>query len=845
MTFVVIASALAAIGFIAWFFFGPRKVVTADSKGGVQEVLITVSGAYSPSKVSVVAGRPVRLIFDRQETETCSDQVSFPDFGITRSLPAFEKTLIEFTPDKSGEFAFTCSMGMYRGTLVVESSAPQTTTELDIGGMTCAACVSRVEKGLRRIPGVIDCSVNLATETARVRTADGIEVDTLIGAVGKTGYTASERKADSDAKRDAERAKEAKLLGAKFWTALILTAPVVATSMHVPGVPMMPPWVQLILVTPVLFWAGGHFFVQAAKALRYRSADMNVLIALGTGAAYAYSLTKTFPLRHHADVYYEVAAAIIALILLGRWLEARAKGRTGDAIRKLLELQSKTARVVRDNEEKQVPVENVDADDLIVVRPGERLPVDGVMVDGASAIDESMLTGESIPADKAVGDKVYGGTLNREGAFRYRATAIGKDSALARIVRLVQEAQGSRAPIQKLADQITAIFVPIVLMIAASTFAIWFGFVTPGSIVGAMVPSVAVLIIACPCALGLATPVAVMVGTGRSAQLGVLVRDAEALERLAKVDTVVLDKTGTVTLGKPVVTAVETQHGNENEMLTLAASLENLSGHPLAEAVVAEARSRGLQLKQVDHFRSVAGNGLEGVIDGHRVIVGTRAFLERSGCAMNGFVERANQLASKGQTAVYFGLDDRAVAVIALADTPKEEARGAIVRLKALVTDIWMITGDNRPTADAIGQGVGITNVMAEVLPEDKSNAIKGLQSERRVVAMVGDGINDAPALAQADVGIAMGSGADIALETADVALMRSNLNGVPDALLLSRATMATIRGNLFFAFIYNTLGIPLAAFGLLSPILASAAMALSSVSVVTNALRLRKYRPK
>jgi Cu+-exporting ATPase len=847
MTLLVAAAWFAAIALIAWFFFGPRKAAKPETTSGVQEIQILVSGAYSPSRIAVKAGRPVRLVFDRQETETCSDEVSIPDFGIKASLPAFEKTVVEFVPDKTGEFTFSCSMGMYRGTLLVETPnvATESVAELDIGGMTCAACVSRVEKGLRRVPGVVDCSVNLATETARVKFAEGVAVEDLVRAVDKTGYSASQRVAESDAKRDAERAREAKALGAKFWTAIVLTAPVVATSMHLPGIPTMPALLQLLFVTPVMFWAGGQFFVQAAKALRHRSADMNVLIALGTGAAYGYSLTQTFPIRHHAEVYYEVAAAIIALILLGRWLEARAKGKTGDAIRQLLQMQAKTARVIRDGQESQIAIEEVRLDDLVQVRPGERLPVDGVIVEGASAIDESMLTGESIPADKAAGDKVYGGTLNREGAFTYRTTAIGKDSALARIVRLVQEAQGSRAPIQKLADRITAIFVPIVLMVAATTFAVWFGIVTPGSIVGAMVPSVAVLIIACPCALGLATPVAVMVGTGRSAQLGVLIRDAEALERLARVDTVVLDKTGTVTSGKPVVTAIATANGKHDELLAIAASIEKLSAHPLAEAIVEEAKARGLSLSPVEDFRSVTGKGLEAKVSGKRVVVGTKSFMESSGITLNGFVERAESMAKKGQTSVYLGIESEVVAVISLADTPKPEAAEAISRLRKLVGRIWMITGDNRPTAEAIAQQVGIDSVMAEVLPEDKSAAVKSLQSENRVIAMVGDGVNDAPALAQADVGIAMGSGADIALETADVALMRSDLHGVPNAILLSRATLSTIKGNLFFAFIYNTLGIPLAAVGLLSPIVASAAMALSSVSVVSNALRLRKYRPK
>lgn len=771
MVFFTLLGAIAAIGFIAWFFFGPRASERAVRRAGVQEVTIIGSAAHAPAQATV--------------------------------------------------------------------------TELDIGGMTCAACVSRVEKGLRRVPGVLDCSVNLATETARVKAAGNVATEELIRAVERTGYSATVRQTGSDAKREAERAKEANKLAIKFWIAAALTAPVLATAMHIPGVPTMPAWLQLIFVTPVMFWAGGQFFVQAAKALRHRSADMNVLIALGTSSAYFYSLYETFPVRHHAVVYYEVAAAIITLILLGRWLEARAKGRTGEAIRKLLALQSKTARVSRDGIESQIPIEEVVSGDIVIVRPGERIPVDGVIVEGTSAVDESMLTGESLPVDKRPGDKVFGGTLNQEGAITYHATAVGKDSAIARIVKLVQEAQGSRAPIQKLADQITGIFVPVVLMIAVATFAVWFAFVVPASVATAMVHSVAVLIIACPCALGLATPVAVMVGAGRSAQLGVLVRDAEALERLAKVEIVILDKTGTITMGKPRVTRIEVCDGDEAEALTIAASIENLSAHPLGEAVVAAAKSRNLNLKRVDHFRSIAGKGLEGTIEGHRVVIGTRSHLSDCGVTLDGFMQKGEAMASEGQTAVFLGVDGKMRAVIGIADTPKPEARDAIQRLKDLGAAVWMITGDNKPTADAIARMVGIANVMAEVLPEEKANAVKSLQSQNRIVAMVGDGINDAPALAQADVGIAMGSGADVALETADVALLRNDLHGVPDAIRLSRATMATIKGNLFFAFVYNTLGIPLAAMGLLSPIIASGAMALSSVSVVSNALRLKGYRPK
>ncbi len=869
---------VAAIGLIYWFFFGPqREERAAAGAGGVQEITVTVSGAYSPNRISVEAGRPVRLIFDRQESESCSDQVLIPDFGITRDLAAFEKTAVEFTPDKQGEFPFACSMNMYRGVLLVRrqsaeavsrtekpAEAPTRRVDLDIKGMTCAACVSRVVKGIRRVPGVSEASVNLATETAVVQCDPSVSVEQLVAGVDKTGYQASPKTAATLDKKDEEREKETRLIGIKFWIAAALTAPVLATSMHIPGVPQMPAWLALVLTTPVVFWAGGHFFVQAGKALRYRSADMNTLIAVGTGAAFGYSVFATFFKSaleaaglKEVGVYYEVAAAIITLILLGRWLESRAKGRTGEAIRKLLELQAKTARVIRDGKEVSVPLESVRVGDTVVVKPGEKIPVDGAILQGDSTIDESMLTGESIPVDKGPGAKIYGGTQNQQGAFRFKATGVGEETALARIVQLVQEAQGSRAPIQKLTDKITSIFVPVVLMVSVATFVVWMAFAPNAGFTQALVHFVAVLIIACPCALGLATPTAVMVGTGRAATVGVLIRDAEALERLSSVRAVILDKTGTITRGRPELVDVAANDMSADEALALAASVERLSEHPLAEAVVRAAEAKGLAQQPVLNFRAVTGKGIEAEVDGHRVLVGTGALLKERGVSLNGMAETAKAMAAKGRTAVFLSVDGRARGVLAIADTAKPEAKDAVRRLKSLVPEVWMITGDNRATAEAIASEVGIEHVMSEVLPEDKAAKVRELQgatgesgtrrqsSIARRVAMAGDGINDAPALAQADVGIAMGTGADIAMETADVTLMRGDLHGVADSILLSRATMRTIKQNLFFAFVYNSLGIPLAAIGLLSPIIAAGAMALSSVSVVSNALRLRRYRPR
>jgi Cu+-exporting ATPase len=728
-----------------------------------------------------------------------------------------------------------------------EAKRPMSTVRLDIGGMTCAACVTRVEKGLARVPGAT-ASVNLATETATVQAPSGVTAADLIAAVTKTGYTAALARDDSAEKRDAARAREAKTLGVKFWISLALTAPVVAASMHIPGIPEMPGWLQLTLVTPVLFWAGLHFFVNAGKALLHRAADMNLLIAIGTGAAYGYSVYEMLTVAHHPKFYFEVAAAIITLILMGRWLEARAKGRTGDAIKKLLALQSKTAWIVRGGEELEVPIDRVALGDEVLVKPGERVPVDGVVLSGASAVDESMLTGESIPVDKRGGDAVFAGTVNLEGAIRFEAKGVGAETALSRIVHLVQQAQGSRAPIQNLADRITAIFVPAVLMIATVTFVGWFAFGSPGSVADAMVAAVAVLIIACPCALGLATPVAVMVGTGRAAQLGVLIRDAEALERLASVKAIVLDKTGTITAGKPKVVEVRALEGSEDDLLALAGSLEKSSAHPLAAAIVAEAHARGVRLEEPDRFESVTGKGVHGSVGGHDASVGRREMMDARGVDTSAAAAIAGEIAEKGVTAVFVAKGDKAIGVIGIADVPKPESKAALQRIGRLVEDVWMITGDNEQTAKAIAGEVGIRDVIAGVFPEDKAEKLAELRHQggaKRAVAMAGDGINDAPALASADVGIAMGTGSDIAIESADVTLMRGNLNGIPDAILLARRVMTAIRQNLFFAFIYNTLGIPLAALGMLSPIIASLAMALSSVSVVSNALRLKSYRPR
>ncbi|RMG24267.1 MAG: copper-translocating P-type ATPase, partial [Armatimonadetes bacterium] len=612
----------------------------------------------------------------------------------------------------------------------------------------------------------------------------------------------------------------------------------------------LPKSVQFALSAIVLFGAGAPFFTHAIRALRDRYADMNVLIALGTGTAFVWSAAVTFfeDWFHErglsTDVYYEVAVAIVALILLGKWLEAQAKGRTSEAIKKLLSLQAKTATVVRNDQEVEIPVEEVKVGDLVIVRPGERIPVDGVIESGSSSVDESMLTGESMPVDKQAGDRLYAGTQNLQGALRFRATEVGAKTALARIVELVRRAQGSRAPIQAMADRITAIFVPAVLMIATATFTLWFAFGSGGA-AEAMVHAVAVLIIACPCALGLATPTAVMVGTGRAAEAGILIRDAQALESLGRTRTVILDKTGTITKGEPELVRLVAKGVSDEEALRLAASVEQYSEHPIARAIVAAAKAKALALGEASDFHAETGKGVLAQVEGRRVQIQSLSSIERQALTLNGLHQDAERLVAEGRTTVVLSVEGQPAAILAVADTIKPEAPEAVRRLKDLVGEVWMITGDNAATARAIAKQVGIENVLAEVLPDQKAAKVEELQSveSRRPVAMVGDGINDAPALAQADVGIAMGSGSDIAIEAGDVTLLSGNLHSVPDAILLGRAVLRNIKQNLFFAFVYNTLGIPLAAIGFLSPIVASAAMAMSSVSVVSNALRLRRLK--
>ena len=735
-----------------------------------------------------------------------------------------------------------------------------------VRGMHCAACVGKVERALTAMAGVESASVNLATEQATVA-FDPARTDLvrLREAVAAAGYELAEPRPEpvpGEAVDGERAAREAALRREKvrFVVGAVLSAPVLLGGMPhvVPWVPalLQNPWLQLVLTTPVQVWVGWQFHRGFVHDLRYRTASMATLVSIGTNAAYLGSVAVTlWPhafVSHGAMTYYDVSAVVITLVVLGRWLEARARSRTSEAIRKLMTLAPRTARVIRDGVEADVPTAAVRVGDFVRIRPGERVPVDGVVTEGASTVDESMLTGESLPVEKAPEAKVFAGTVNRTGTFVFRAARVGSETTLARIIKLVAEAQGSRAPIQRLADRVAAVFVPIVLVIAALTFVAWWLVGPEPAGLVALTNAVAVLVIACPCAMGLATPTAIMVGTGRGAEFGVLIKSAAALELLHRVDTVVFDKTGTLTVGRPVVTdVVPVGAASENEILALAAAVEQASEHPLGEAIVARAKERGLALPPIPEFTTVPGRGIDAMATDGRVLLGNRTLMDARGIDVRLLAGRVRELAAEGKTAVYLAFAGRLLGVIAAADVPKPDATRAVAALKRLGVSVAMLTGDHRLTAEAIARQARLDRVLAEVLPEDKAREIRALQAEGRRVAMVGDGINDAPALAQAEVGIAMGSGTDVAIDAADVTLMRGDLVGVVAAIELSRRTIRVIRENLVWAFGYNTILIPVAAGALyplwgvqLSPILAGAAMAFSSVSVVTNSLRLKRWRP-
>ncbi len=891
----VTAGGLLLIAALGYYFFGPKKATEARMAGNVQEIRITVKGGYSPDIIRVRQGVPLRLVFDRQENSECSSRVVFPDFQVSRSLAPFGTTTLELTPDREGTFGFACGMNMLHGTLIVEAdgaTAPEGTTDsssfaqavgvgprrevekpaqaefyVSTDAWDCPTCMLGIERDLRELPGIDEVHGNYALN--RVTVSYDPTLVTLEGlqrTIDRSGYHSEHRSApgteETEDREAVARQEEQTDITRRVVVGAVFSVPVLLAVMtrDVLNLDVLPllhnPWVQLALTLPVMFYTGWPIHRTGWLILSRRTADMNSLITLGTTAAFSYSVTVTaFPELVPAElrqVYFEAVGVILTLILLGRLFEAMAKSGTSEAIRKLLGLQARTARVVRSGLEVDIPVEEVQAGDTVVVRPGEKVPVDGEIIDGRSTLDESMVTGESMPVSKEVGDTVIGATINQTGAFRFRATRVGRDTMLAQIVKLVEQAQGSKAPIQRLADQVSSYFVPAVVFIAIVTFALWYDFGPQPALTYGLVNAVAVLIIACPCALGLATPLSIMVGTGKGAQNGILIRSAEALETAHRLNTMVLDKTGTITRGKPALTDVLVLNGlREDDVLRLVASGEQSSEHPVARAIVEGALARGLQLPKASAFESVTGKGIRVTVEGRQVLCGNGRLLEDAGVTIGPLREQSAALAGEGKTPLFVAVDGLAAGVVAVADTVKEESSTAVAMLRRCGLEVVMLTGDNRRTAEAIAKQVGISRVLAEVLPQDKVLEVKQLQGEGKLVAMVGDGINDAPALAQADVGIAIGTGTDIAIESSDITLISGELRGVVTAIALSRTTMANIRQNLTFAFGYNALGIPLAAGVLypitgllLSPMIAAAAMAFSSLSVVANANRLRRFQP-
>jgi Cu+-exporting ATPase len=813
---LVLASAAAVLAGLGWFFFGPRQARTAQLADGVQRAVLTVRGGYSPNLIRVRQGVPVELVFDRQESGDCTSQVVFPDLRLAAALPAYQQTTVRFRPNVPGSFGFACGMNMIHGTLIVEPSTP---AGPDVAGP----------------PG------DNGSDTGVFEDAS---------AAGAAHVT--------------ERRAEIADLTRRVLVGAVLTLPVLFAVMahDVFGADWAPNallnhWVQLGLITPVMLYTGWPIHRTGWLALQHRSADMNSLITLGTSAAYGYSLLVTVaPGLLPADVrevYFEAVGVILTLILLGRLIEARAKAGTGEAIRALLDLQARTARVLRRGAEVEIPIEQVVVGDEIVIRPGAKIPVDGVVISGRSAVDESMVTGEPIPVSKQSGDAVVGATINGTGSLRVRAAKVGADTMLAQIIRMVQQAQATKAPIQRLADAVSGYFVPAVIGIAVVTFAAWFILGPPPAFTLALVSAVAVLIIACPCALGLATPLSIMVGTGKGAKSGILIRSAEALETAHRLDTIVLDKTGTVTAGKPALTDIHPVEGwTDDDVLRLVAAAETDSEHPLAAAILADAQARQPTPPGASEFESITAKGVRATVAGHAVLVGTARLLTDANVDVAALEPIAADLSARGTTPILAAVDGRPAGVLAVADTVKPDSGPAIAALHRLGVDTVMLTGDNARTAAAIAAQVGIGRVLAEVLPEHKADEIRRLQAEGRRVGMVGDGINDAPALAAADVGLAIGTGTDVAIEAADITLISGSLAGVVTAIDLSRATMRNIRQNLFFALAYNAVGIPIAAGVLypwvgirLSPMIAAAAMALSSLSVVGNANRLRRYHPR
>ncbi|KGR78228.1 heavy metal translocating P-type ATPase [Ureibacillus manganicus] len=763
---------------------------------------------------------------------------------------ALEKSSIKYDPSKLSEADFEKKIEAL-GYGVVKQKA-----EFDITGMTCAACATRIEKGLNKMDGVAIANVNLALEKATIEfNPSEVTISDIIAKVEKLGYGAHQKQ---DEKEQVDyREKHIKDQQRKFLFSAILSLPLLWTMvghfsftsfLYVPDL-LMNPWFQMLLATPVQFIIGKQFYVGAYKSLRNGSANMDVLVAMGTSAAYFYSVYQAIATSgtHHAPhLYFETSAVLITLILLGKLFEAKAKGRSSEAIKKLMGLQAKTAIVVRDGVEKEVPLEEVVIGDIILVKPGEKIPVDGEVIEGTTAVDESMLTGESLPVDKKAGDVLYGSTINKNGFLKMKATKVGRDTALAQIIKVVEDAQGSKAPIQRMADQISGIFVPIVVGIAILTFLVWIIWVRPGEFTPALEVLIAILVIACPCALGLATPTSIMAGSGRAAEFGILFKGGEHLEQTQSIDTVVVDKTGTVTHGKPVLTDVYVADGqDEQKFLSLIGAAEKQSEHPLAQAIVQGIQDKGIELGEVQFFEAIPGYGVQATISGQGVVIGTRKLMQQYGIDIQSVLPVMEELERNGKTAMLTGINGKYAGLVAVADTIKDTSKEAIHRLQQMGIKVIMMTGDNERTAQAIGKEVGVDAVIAEVLPEGKAEEVKKLQEQGKKVAMVGDGINDAPALATADIGMAIGTGTDVAMEAADITLIRGDLNSIADAILMSRKTMRNIKQNLFWAFAYNTVGIPIAAAGFLAPWVAGAAMAFSSVSVVLNSLRLQRVKLK
>ncbi|MFJ7509665.1 heavy metal translocating P-type ATPase [Peribacillus simplex] len=762
---------------------------------------------------------------------------------------ALEKSVIKYDSEKLSNKDFEKKIQDLGYDVVKEKK------EFTITGMTCAACANRIEKGLNKLDGVSRANVNLALENATVEydPTEATPVD-IIQRVEKLGYGAI-IKEDNTESVDF-RQKEIQKQKNTFIFSLILSFPLLwamvshfsfTSFIYMPDF-LMNPWVQMAFATPVQFLIGKQFYVGAYKALKNKSANMDVLVAMGTSAAYFYSVYQAIISMgsHHntAQLYFETSSILITLILLGKLFEVKAKGRSSEAIKKLMGLQAKTALVLRNGEEREIPLEEVIVGDTIVVKPGEKIPVDGEVVEGNSAVDESMLTGESIPVDKTIGDTVIGSTLNKNGFLKMKATKIGRDTALSQIIKVVEDAQGSKAPIQRLADQISGVFVPIVVGIALLNFLVWMIWVNPGEFTPAFEAMIAVLVIACPCALGLATPTSIMAGSGRAAEFGILFKGGEHLETTHHIDTVILDKTGTVTNGTPVLTDVLIENGMEEEQfLSLIGAAEKQSEHPLAQSIVQGIQERRIALAAVEEFEAIPGYGVRAVVDQKVLFVGTRKLMKQNNVDITKALTAMVEFEEQGKTAMLASIEGEYAGLIAVADTIKDTSLTAIKRLKAMDIQVIMITGDNQRTANAIGHQVGIDQVIAEVLPEGKAEEVKKLQAAGKRVAMVGDGINDAPALALADIGMAIGTGTDVAMEAADITLIRGDLNSIADAILMSRKTMRNIKQNLFWAFAYNVIGIPIAAIGLLAPWLAGAAMAFSSVSVVLNALRLQRVK--